>query len=248
MVQPILFSALTVIPRCPYHFCACQLTPSGHTYISVRGLASGFAIEPIYLVSQSQHPQDGYWGITIPAASPFEINLRYGCFCFCFEVSQSFPQGINLQVPTVAAGLTTHSLFAAFSSLNYLPPHLFIFLTPPNKVLVLQSLAQSLLWGNPMLRQMGCEQSNPRTRTVLQQDTSCNPHLTGGAPCAPRLPNPRISLSHPSWASALRIPKRPKCAALLFLSQDIESIFALSLSRQLVCFNGLLFRLCIILL
>ena len=37
---------------------------------------------------------------------------------------------------TMVAGLITHSLIAAFPSLDYLPPHLLIFLAPPNEGLV----------------------------------------------------------------------------------------------------------------
>lgn len=84
-------------------------------------------------------------GTTIPAPSPFGLNWA---LCFLRPL-KAFPHGINLQMPTVIVRLIIHFLLAAFPPLDYLPPHLLTFLVPPNKMLVLEPLAQSLLWGTP---------------------------------------------------------------------------------------------------
>lgn len=84
-------------------------------------------------------------GTTIPAPSPFGL-----IWALCFlRPLKAFPHGINLQMPTVIVRLIIHFLLAAFPPLDYLPPHLLTFLVPPNKMLVLEPLAQSLLWGTP---------------------------------------------------------------------------------------------------
>lgn len=155
MAQPILTNSLAIIPRCPYHLCHTSFTASGHICIFVRDLPSGFATAPIFtwcLKENIPHVR----GYNHPSSLTLWDKSEV-CVLGSLKVSL---HETNLQLSTVVVGLIIHSLFATFPSLDYLLPHLLIiFLASPNKMFALESLTQSLLWGDAILRQMCCKQS-----------------------------------------------------------------------------------------
>lgn len=131
-------------PSFPDQLCHTSFTSSGHICIFVRDLRSGFATVPIFTWRLKENIPH-VWGYNHPSSLPLWDKSEV-CVLGSLKVSI---HGTNLQLPNVVLGLIIYSLFATFPSLDYLLPHLLIFLVSPNKMLALESLTQSLLWGTP---------------------------------------------------------------------------------------------------
>lgn len=167
---------------------------------------------------------DGYGSISTSALSPFVWDKSE--MCVLEGLSMFSPRGLSSSCH--CGSWIKRSLFAAFLSLDYLPSYPLKFLTPLNKILALESLDQTLEAALRKL-QVGCEQKNPMTRTMLQQDTSCNPHRrTGGnhfcppACIAQCFPVP-LCMRSQLWG----FQSAPKCEWFCYLFHRMQNLFYL---------------------